>query len=119
ALAFDRLPAYQPFFRTYSWVAPLRPRDAHFWNVSSLLSRESRAQARLVVHSNFYALSGPDTALLEGRSRGSASAGRMLLVGGEVSALMLGFALLAAVGLRRGLRSESRRLLHQGASRGQ
>jgi hypothetical protein len=119
ALAFDRLPAYEPFFRTYSWVAPLRTSDAHFWNVSSLLTRESRVQARLVAHSNFYALSGPDTALLDGKSRGSVSAGRMMLVGGEVSVLMLGFALLAAIGLRRGLGNESRRLLHQGATRPQ
>ena len=117
--AFDRLPAFSPYFRVYSWVAPLGVRDAHYWDVSSLLARESQAQARLVAHSNFYALGGPDTALLEGTSRGRASAGRMLLVGGEVSALVLGFALLAAIGLRRGLGSESRRLLHQGATRSQ
>ena len=43
----------------------------------------------------------------------------MLLVGGEGSALLLGFALVAAMGLRRRLANEGRRLLQRGARRSQ
>ena len=43
----------------------------------------------------------------------------MLLVGGEGTALLLGFALVAAMGLRRGLANEGRRLLQRGAHRSQ
>ena len=42
---------------------------------------------------------------------------RLSLVGGEISALLLGFALVAAVGLRRGLAAERRRLVQRGATR--
>ena len=53
--------------------------------------------------SDVYQLSGPDQALVDARSQGRVAAQRMLLVGGEGSALLLGFALVAAMGLRRGL----------------
>ena len=42
-----------------------------------------------------------------------------MLVGGETSALLLGFAIIAAIGLRRGLGAERRRLLARGARRWQ
>src|SRR2546423_11290706 len=43
----------------------------------------------------------------------------MVLIGGEVSTLLLGFALVCAIGLRRGLAAERRRLLERGARRPQ
>src|SRR2546430_9082374 len=43
----------------------------------------------------------------------------MVLSGGEVSTLLLGFALVCAIGLRRGLAAERRRLLERGARRPQ
>src|SRR2546423_14760066 len=43
----------------------------------------------------------------------------MVLIGGEVSTLLLGFALVCAIGLRRGLAAERRRLLGRGAGRPQ
>ena len=42
-----------------------------------------------------------------------------MLVGGSTSALLLGFAIIAAIGLRRGLAAERRRLLARGARRWQ
>src|SRR5439155_4877238 len=47
------------------------------------------------------------------------AADRLALVGGETSALLLGFAIIAAIGLRRGLASERRRLLSRGSRRWQ
>jgi len=64
-------------------------------------------------------LVGPDPAFLEARSRGEAYGERMILVGGSAAALLLGFAMVAAIGLRRGLAAERRRLLRRGATRAQ
>lgn len=43
----------------------------------------------------------------------------MVLVGGSAAALLLGFAMVAAIGLRRGLAAERRRLLRRGATKAQ
>ena len=115
--AFDRLPAFSALYRVYSWVAPLVPRRMHVWQISGLLARESRAQTVLGRYGDLYSLSGPDSALLDARTKGRVAAERMELIGGEVSALMLGFALVCAIGLRRGLSGERRRLLQRGARR--
>ena len=117
AAAFDRLPAFGGIYRAYSWVAPVDPRGIQSWQISSLLDRESQEQTRLSSISDLYALSGPDAALLDAQSRGRSTSARMVLIGGEVSALLLGFALVAAMGLRRGLANEQRRLAQRGARR--
>jgi hypothetical protein len=119
ARALDRLPAFGAFFRTYSWIDPIEPRRLHVWEIGGVLEHETRAQATLARLGDAFALSGPDQALLDARSRGRVSAKRLVLVGGEVSALLLGFALVAAMGLRRGLADERRRLLQRGATRPQ
>jgi hypothetical protein len=119
AAAFDRLPAFGGIYRAYSWVAPVDPRKIQSWQIHSLLARESQEQTRLSSISDLYALSGPDAALLDAQSRGQSTSARMVLIGGEVSALLLGFALVAAIGLRRGLANEQRRLAQRGARRPQ
>ena len=115
--AFDHLPALAAIYRVHSWVAPLDPRSVHVWQIAGLLARESRAQAVLGRYGDLYALSGPDSALLDARAKGRVAAERMVLIGGEVSVLLLGFALVCAIGLRRGLAAERRRLLQRGARR--
>jgi hypothetical protein len=115
AAAFDRVRALDGIQRSYSWIAPVDPRRLHVWQIDDVLRRESRAQALLARASDVYALSGPDQALTDARSKGRVAVSRMLLVGGEASTLLLGFALVAAVGLRRGLAAERRRLAQRGA----
>ena len=66
-----------------------------------------------------FRLSSPDEELLNADHRGQVAARRLMLVGGETSALLLGFAVIAAIGLRRGLGAERRRLLARGARRWQ
>ena len=118
-LAFDRVHAFDAYERDYAWVTPIAPSSVHVWRIGKILDDESRAQGRLGAFSGEFELSGPDRALFETRNAGHVSAQRMLLVGGEVSALLLGFAVLAAIGLRRGLANEGRRLLQRGARRSQ
>jgi FtsX-like permease family protein len=116
--SLQRLAALSPFYRVYSWVSPLRLDRLHTWDVDRVFADESRAQS-LIGADPAMRLSGPDAALADATSRGRVAADRLVLVGGELSALLLGFALIAAIGLRRGLAAERRRLLTRGARRWQ
>ncbi len=117
--ALQRLPALTPFYRVYSWLSPLRADRLRTWDVGRVLAAESRVQARLYAADSSFRLSGPDEQLLGATGRGRTAAHRLVLVGGTTSALLLGFAVIAAIGLRRGLASERRRLLARGARRWQ
>src|SRR5947208_8543247 len=116
--ALQGLAALSPFYRIYSWVSPLRIDRLRTWDVGGVLSHESRAQTAISADSAMR-LSGPDAEMSGALHRGRVAADRLVLVGGELSALLLGFALIAAIGLRRGLAAERRRLLTRGARRWQ
>jgi hypothetical protein len=113
------LPALESIFRTASWVVPFAPGDVHEWRVGDLLRREAHAQALLEQADPAFKLTAPDEAFTDGQRQGRIGTRRMLLVGGEIAALLLGFAMLTAIGLRRTLASEWRRLEERGARRSQ
>jgi hypothetical protein len=117
--SFEQLPALQLLQRERSWIAPIDPSAIHSWQIDGLIDRESRVQTALAQRDPSFTLSGPDVALLDARSKGQISTQRMVLVGGWASALLLGFAMVAAVGLRRSLANERARLLQRGATRAQ
>ena len=117
--ALERLPALHPFYRVYSWLSPLRADRLHTWDIGRTLAAESRGQNRLNGADSAFRLSSPDDELLNADRRGRIASRRLVLVGGETSALLLGFAIIAAIGLRRGLGAERRRLLARGARRWQ
>jgi hypothetical protein len=119
AASFQRIPALQLLFQVRSWVAPIDPSALHSWQIDDVLRRESQAQTTLEQTDLAFSFSGPDAALIAARDSGKASAQRMVLIGGGVSALLLGFALVAAISLRRGLALERRRLVLRGATRAQ
>lgn len=119
ASSFERLPAFQLLFRVHSWVLPIDPESVHTWQLDDILNRESNAQNRLRSDDPAFTLTGPDQALLDARRTGEVSGNRMVLIGGAASTLLLGFALVAAFGLRRSLASERYRLLQRGATRPQ
>ena len=89
------LAALRPFYRVYSWVSALGVDRLNTWDVGRVFADESRAQSRIGADSAMR-LSGPDAALADATSRGRVAADRLVLVGGEISALLLGFALVAA-----------------------
>jgi FtsX-like permease family protein len=115
----NRLSTLQPFYRVYSWLSPLRADRLRTWDIGRTLSAESRGQNALYAADSAFRLSSPDDELLSADRRGRIAARRLMLVGGETSALLLGFAIIAAIGLRRGLGAERRRLLARGARRWQ
>ena len=120
AASFERLPAFADLFRTYSWIAPLDPSRLHIWQVAGILAaRVGRADPARERRGHLPA----DRAGRRPPARPGAGARRRRadasLVGGEISALLLGFALVAAIGLRRGIGNEARRLAQRGARRTQ
>jgi hypothetical protein len=117
--ALQELPALVPFYRVYSWLSQLQAGHLRTWEINRILAAESRAQGALDAADLAFRLSGPDDTLLDAKRRGEIAAHRLVLVGGETSALLLGFAIIAAIGLRRGLANERRRLLARGARRWQ
>jgi hypothetical protein len=117
--ALEHYPALRLLFRVRSWVVPLASSGVRAWDIERTLSRESRAQAILQRGGSTYVLAGPDAALLEARDRGAVYGERMILIGGTAAALLLGFAMVAAIGLRRGIAAERHRLLRRGSSRTQ
>ena len=117
--ALEHLPSLRPFYRVYSWLSPLRADSLHTWDIKRTLAAESRGQNALYAADSAFRLSSPDDQLLDANRRGTIAARRLMLVGGETSALLLGFAIIAAIGLRRGLGAERRRLLARGARRWQ
>ena len=117
--ALERLSALHPYYRVYSWLSPLRADRLHTWDIARTLAAESRGQNRLYGADSAFRLSSPDDELLNADRRGRIASRRLVLVGGETSALLLGFAIIAAIGLRRGLGAERRRLLARGARRWQ
>jgi hypothetical protein len=119
ATSFQRIPALQLLFQVRSWIAPIDPSAIHSWQIADVLRREAQAQTKLEETDLSFAFSGPDAALAAARASGKASAQRMILIGGGVSTLLLGFALVAAISLRRGLAMERRRLILRGATRAQ
>ncbi len=117
--ALQRLDALTPFYRVYSWLSSQPVDRLRTWDIARTLAAGSRAQTALDRADPAFRLSGPDEALREAARRGKIAAQRLVLVGGETSALLLGFAIISAIGLRRGLARERRRLLARGARRWQ
>src|SRR5262249_28417922 len=114
--ALERIPALRIFFRVRSWIAPIRPSALRSWQIGDILGRESQAQTALHESDPAFKLAGPDTALLDARAEGRVAGQRMILLGASASVLLFGFVMVAALGLRRGIASERRRLLQRGAT---
>jgi len=112
--AMALMPGLTTSYRTFNWSEPL-PSGIRSWEIVGLLDREAHTLSALETGDTNWVLSGPDQALVEARDSGQVAGRRMLLVGGEAAALLLGFTLLAAVGLRRDSAAERRRLERRGA----
>jgi FtsX-like permease family protein len=119
---FDRLselPALRALYRTYSWVVPIAPGSIHPWAISSFEAKAGRAASTLRARSLFLDLSAPVDQLSAARESGRIAGRRLLLVGGQVAALLLAFAVLAAVGMRGEVEAVRHRLTWFGGRRWQ
>ncbi len=106
-------------YRTYVWSVPLAPRSIHPWEIDSFEARATRTESTLRARSLFLDLSAPVAELAAARETGRVAGRRLLLVGGQVAALLLAFAVLAAVGMRRDVEAAAQRLTWFGGRRWQ
>jgi hypothetical protein len=113
------LPELQSIYRTYAWSVPLAPRSIHPWEIDGFEARAAQAESTLRARSLFLDLSAPVSELAAARETGQVAGRRLLLVGGQVAALLLAFAVLAAVGMRRDVEAAGQRLTWFGGRRWQ
>ncbi len=113
------MPALASVFRTYTWAVPVQPKDVHVWGVGRLLGRFAEQRNDLLAARDGFDLTAPVDALNDARARTAVAGERLLLVGSEIAVLLLAFAVLTAVGLRRDVDLEWGRLRQFGARRWQ
>jgi hypothetical protein len=109
------VPTFEPTYRSYTWTLPLAPDRLHPWSLDTFTRDVTRAQAELTALTLAYEVTAPTKELRDADQNGRVSARRLLLIGGQAAALLLAFAVLAAVGLRRDAEAEWRRLTWYGA----
>jgi hypothetical protein len=112
----SRLPRLAYTFRTYGWIAPLRPHDVRAWDVAGFQARVDRARTTLEASSPNFDLTAPTVELADAGAKAGIAGRRLLLVGGQAIVLLLAFVLLAATRLRRGARASAARLDSFGAT---
>ena len=114
--AAAQLESLSAFQRSYAWVTPVdldrvqRPRRRRLPAPSSTRRASSSTGARL-------SLTAPDEVLRAEADRAPRSARRFALLGGAATALLLGFAAIGAIGLRRDHAATVELLRRRGASR--
>jgi hypothetical protein len=106
-------------YRSYSWVIPVRPGAVHSWEVGAFTRKVTRARSELGEGMGLFDLTAPTDQLAAAESASRVAGRRLLLIGGEAAALLLAFALLAAVSLRRDVEAAWRRFTWLGARRWQ
>ena len=120
-VAFSRtpLPDGDLIARSYGWIVPVAPGSIHDWELPALGKRLDRAQSRLEQASDLFGVSAPTDTIAAVRATSRVAGERLLILGGDASALLLGFAVLASTRLRRDQRAVRRRLTWFGANRSQ
>ena len=112
-------PALSRTYRSYAWVWPLGTGNPRLWDFGEVLGSVERGRAALASGSGFFAVDVPEQELEAARTSTAVAGRRLLLVGGEVAALLLAFAVLAARSVRRDVDAVRRRLTWYGARRWQ
>jgi hypothetical protein len=114
AAQLDYLSAFQ---RSYAWVTPVDLDRVVALGVDGYLARS--AQASIQLYGARLSLTAPDEVLKAEAARAQGSARRFALLSGAATALLLGFAAIGAIGLRRDHRETVGLLRRRGAGRAQ
>jgi hypothetical protein len=117
--AMGALASLQLFSRTLGWAADLDVEQAVRLGVPAYVQRGADVDAVLSTTVGGTTLFRPDDALQAQDQRAALSARRFGLLGGSAAVLMLGFAVVAAVGLRREHELLLETLRRRGATDGQ
>jgi hypothetical protein len=112
-----QLASLDQFPRTYGWVTPVDLDRVQRLGVDAYLARSARIAAELMGWGKGINLDAPDDVLRAQDARAQQSARRFALLGGSATALLLGFAAIGAIGLRREHAAVTELLRRRGAPR--
>lgn len=99
--AMARLAKLLLFGRNYEWVAPVDPSRVVSLGTAGYVARAAAIDATLSRTVGGTSFVRPDAQLLAAQQRADTSTRRFGLLGGFAAVLLLGFAVVAAIGLRR------------------
>jgi len=116
--AAAQLEALSEFQRQYAWVAPVDLERVRDLGVGPYLSRSAKADDNLARRWNGMQLTAPDSVLSDQQARAELSTRRFALLSGSAIALLLGFAAVGAIGLRRDDAAIATLLRRRGVGRG-
>ncbi len=97
--AAAQLTYLEQFQRAYAWVGPVDLQRVNALGVDGYLA--ASAQASIVLNRSRLSLTSPDQQLRAEADRADLSSRRFALLGGAATALLLGFGVIGAIGLRR------------------
>jgi hypothetical protein len=117
--AMARLAKLVLFGRNYEWVAPVDPNRVVALGTAGYVARAAEIDAALSRTVGGTAFVRPDAQLLAAQQRADTSTRRFGLLGGFAAVLLLGFAVVAAIGLRREGRLLATVLARRGATAAQ
>jgi hypothetical protein len=117
--AISHLKALDLFGRHYSWVAPIDVDRVVSLGTAGYVARSAEVDAAISAEVGGTTFTRPDAGLLAAQQRADTSTGRFGLLGGFAAVLLLGFAAVAAIGLRREGQLLNAVLIRRGAVTGQ
>lgn len=111
------LSSLEQFQRSYGWVTPLDLDRVRRLGVERYVALSASVTDELYALDEGLVLTAPDNVLLAERDRAQLSARRFALLSGAGTALLLGFAVITAIGLRRDQLALVGLMRRRGASR--
>ncbi len=115
--ALARSAPFERSGRTYVWTAALRPDSIRPWTLEGFTSTVVTTNRRLVADDNAFTLTSPLGIVSDALGRVDAVRGRLLLIGSLAVAILLAFAVFAALVAREDVIAEVARLRAVGARR--
>lgn len=112
-----QLASLEVFQRSYGWVTPIDLDRVGTLGVTAYLARSAQAHDDLWRYAPGLVLTAPDDVLHAEDARAQRSARRFTLLAGAGTALLLGFAAIGAIGLRRDQEAVTSLLRRRGARR--
>ena len=116
--AVAQLESLSQFQRQYAWVTPLDLARVRALGVDRYVEASARADDAVSRAFPDMSLSAPDRVLTDQQARAELSTRRFALLTGSAVALLLGFAALGAIGLRRDAAAVAVLLRRRGTGRG-
>jgi hypothetical protein len=117
AASLGKLASLSAFQRAYGWVTSVDLDRVRHLGVTGYLARSAQVTEALAGYRGDLVLTAPDDVLRAQAARAQRSARRFTVLGGAATALLLGFAAVGAIGLRRDHLAVAALLRRRGAGR--